>query len=241
MSRTKERLRSVIRILLEKFSYLGDWWPYEDTKEEIVITSILTQNTTWSRVEKAFKELKKHFGSINLEAIASCDLGEFENIIKTLGFFRSKAKTIKDVCELIVNRYGGFDKCLNLSLGEFRKELLSIKGIGEETADSILLYAFDMPSFVIDNYTIRILNRFLPSEFNKNRDYEVVKSLIEEFVKNVGKMKTLHGAFVEIGKNFCKSKRPVCSVCPLKEDCYTSQVQFLKRDLTSEYRETMSL
>jgi len=220
MLEAKERLRKVVNLLLENFHHLGEWWPYEESKEEIIITAILTQNTTWNKVEKGFLELKKYFGTVKVEAVASWDLSEFENIIKTLGFYKSKAKTIKDVCQqLIVNKCGGFDKCLNLNLGEFREKLLSIKGIGEETADSILLYAFDMPSFVVDNYTVRILNRFLPYDFDKNRDYNKVKSLIEEFVFDVSEMKILHGAFVEIGKRFCKKNHQICNNCPLHKEC----------------------
>ena len=145
---------------------------------------------------------------------------------RNLGFFRSKAKTLKDVCFLIVKKYGGFLGCLSASLEELRSDLLGVKGIGEETADSILLYAFDMPSFVVDNYTIRILNRFLPSEFKKDRDYSEVKSLIEEFVSDVKEMKTLHGAFVEVGKSFCRSRKVICSDCVLNRSCYTSKGYF---------------
>ena len=179
-----------------------NWWPTisNNKKFEIIIGAILTQNTSWKNVEKAIKNLEK-FNFLNKEAIKQINEEELGQLIKSSGYYKQKAKKLKKFVE--------FD-------GEItRDNLLGIWGIGKETADSILLYAYDKPVFVIDAYTMRIMER-LNFRF---KDYD---ELQEIFIKNLPKdyrlFNEFHALFVRLGKDYCK-KKPNCVECCLKKEC----------------------
>ncbi|MCX8029246.1 MAG: hypothetical protein N2712_04535 [Brevinematales bacterium] len=174
-----------------------NWWPYYSDKSEIVISSILAQNTKWSNVLKSLNNIKEYLCLTSLDALKGIKIEVLEELIKPSGFYRSKASTILSVLEYM-ELTGGYSK-LKKSLfsrvfksasmkevfnvvDQFRRELISIKGIGKETADSIILYSFDLPSFVVDNYTIRVTNRFLGKNFCKIKDYDFFKLEVEKVI-----------------------------------------------------------
>ena len=210
------KTKALLRIYQKMFEALGprQWWPGE-TPFEVVIGAILTQNTNWSNVEKAIKNLKTA-GKLSPEGIYELSVTELAKLIRPSGFFNVKAKRVKAFINWLFSRYeGNLSKMFARDLQSLRSELLSVKGIGPETADSILLYAGNMPTFVVDAYTHRIFSRheLIPEEST----YDDMKSFFEENLpKDVQLFNEYHALLVNIGKMFCKPKK-VCEPCPLKD------------------------
>ncbi|HHT9115574.1 MAG: endonuclease III domain-containing protein [Planctomycetes bacterium] len=210
------KTKALLQIYQKMFEALGprQWWPGE-TPFEVVIGAILTQNTNWSNVEKAIKNLKTA-GKLSPEGIYELSVTELAKLIKPSGFFNVKAKRVKTFINWLFSRYeGNLSKMFARDLQSLRSELLSVKGIGPETADSILLYAGNMPTFVVDAYTHRIFSRheLIPEEST----YDDMKSFFEENLpKDVQLFNEYHALLVNIGKMFCKPKK-VCEPCPLKD------------------------
>ena len=160
-------------LLFEKFGNLN-WWPIDkdyhrknssDSRFEIIIGAVLTQNTAWANVEKALSNLKKK-QFLEIGRINNIDLESLSRMIKPSGFFNQKAKRLKILANYFFEKYGGkLDVFLKKDLHDIREELLSIKGVGPETADSIILYAGNLPIFVVDAYTKRLCQR-LPLDTN---------------------------------------------------------------------------
>ncbi|NPV88997.1 endonuclease III [Coprothermobacteraceae bacterium] len=181
-------------------SYYSDpnWWPGESVFE-VAVSAVLTQNTNWRNVEKALDNLKSA-GIGSWDALLQAD--GLEELIKPAGFAKRKALTLKALSELMLSRKE-----------PTRTELMAIKGIGPETADSILLYALDKPEMVVDAYTYRVLTRC--GLYEGRFDYEDIKRLLTTYTDgSTTFMKALHAAFVELGKAHC-TKTPRCSGCPL--------------------------
>lgn len=198
------------------FDALGPqrWWPGE-TPFEVVIGAILTQNTNWSNVEKAIRNLKAA-GRLSPEGIHELDVTELAQLIRPSGFFNVKARRVKAFINWLFSRHeGSLSKMFAQDLEILRDDLLSVKGIGPETADSILLYAGNFPTFVVDAYTHRIFSRhgFIPEEST----YDEMKSFFEgNLPKDVKLYNEYHALLVNIGKIFCKPKK-VCEPCPLRD------------------------
>lgn len=207
------------------------WWPItpegklhpeysggpknEKQQLEVCFGAILTQNTAWKNVEKAIIELNKS-NLINIKKIIKIKNKRLAEIIKSSGYHNQKAKKLKNFCSFLLKNYNGSLKNLfNNNIEKLRNGLLSINGIGPETADSIILYAAKKPIFVIDAYTKRILNRI----GYKENTYEELQNL---FMQNLPKSEKLfneyHALLVELGKNICK-KEPLCRECPVKMHC----------------------
>ncbi len=183
-----------------------NWWP-ADTPFEVVVGAVLTQQTKWENVEKAIRNLKEN-GLMAKEPLARADLENLEGLVRCTGFFRQKAKRLKDISTFFYENPGIFDKPVD----ELRDILLSMNGVGEETADSIVLYAADKPKFVIDAYTKRMC-RCMGIE----GDYGELQSLFESSIPlDVPLYKEFHALIVEYGKQFCGKKR--CSECVLVEN-----------------------
>lgn len=189
------------------------WWP-GDTDFEVAVGAILTQNTAWINVEKAIINLKRE-KLLSPKAILACADDRLHAALRPSGYFRLKSIRLRSFCAHLVNRYGG--KMANLekqSLAELREELLSIHGIGPETADDILLYACRKPVFVVDAYTRRILSRhgLVPHDIK----YEPLRALFEMHLDHdVPMFKEYHGLIVWTAKDFCRTK-PNCEGCPLQ-------------------------
>ncbi len=189
------------------------WWPGE-TPFEIMVGAILTQNTAWRNVEVAIENLKKA-EAMDPYSISSMPLDHLESLIKPSGFYRQKAKRLKEFCRYMIERYGGdVGKMKERDLWELREELLSIRGIGKETADSILLYALEKPIFVVDAYTHRIMSRHGLSPEEVTYD-ELQAIFMESLPKDVKLFNEFHALFVLTGKEFCR-KKPICHGCPLQ-------------------------
>ncbi|MBI5642395.1 MAG: endonuclease III domain-containing protein [Deltaproteobacteria bacterium] len=202
------------KTLLKAFGPQG-WWPGE-TDFEVIIGAILTQNTAWSNVEKAIRNLKEK-GVLNPKGLHALDTGELALLIRPAGYFNVKAKRLKHFTNhLFDNHKGDLGRLFNKSAEGLREELLNINGIGPETADSIILYAAGKPEFVVDAYTKRIFSRhgLLPEDAG----YEDVKAVFTESLPpDTRTFNEYHALIVKTGKDFCKTKAPLCLSCPLKE------------------------
>jgi len=207
-------LAELYKKLRDNFGYLN-WWP-GDTKVEIVVGAILTQNTAWKNVEKAIKNLKER-KMLSLERLASAKLEELEEAIKPSGFYKQKAKRLSNLFKYIKANYSTLDRFFDKDKNELRNELLDLNGIGNETADSIVLYAAEKPTFVIDAYTRRIMNRVYG--INEEIEYNKLKEYFESRLRSDLELyKDFHAQFVELGKRFCK-KKPLCDECPIRDYC----------------------
>ncbi len=182
-----------------------NWWD-TSTKDEIIIGAILTQNTAWNNVEKAIENLKKR-DLCNLKKIRETSKEELEQLIKPSGFYKQKSLYLKEVAKFFEN----FNESIDTDT--LRKKLLGLKGIGFETADSILLYAFSRPIFVVDAYTKRLIER--NKLFNSKKYSDVQRFFMENIPYNVELYKEYHALIVKLGKTFCR-KTPHCDRCPIK-------------------------
>jgi endonuclease-3 related protein len=207
----------LIKIYKRLLTHFGPqaWWPAE-TPFEVIVGAILTQNTNWKNVEKAIANLKKSkvLSPGSLSKIKNSKLG---SLIRTSGYFRQKARKLKAFVKYFLKNYkGSLQKMKKKNISELRKELLDVHGIGPETADSILLYALDKPTFVVDAYTRRIGQRM---RLFKSNDYHEIKEYFEQNLpRDLEIYKEYHALLVELGKNFCKT-RPNCGNCSVKKLC----------------------
>ena len=202
----------------QRFGHQG-WWPGE-TPFEICVGAVLTQNTAWTNVEKAIVNLKRArvLTPRRMFALAESELAE---LIRPAGYFNVKARRLRAFLRVIVEECGG--RLANLMGGEthrVRERLLAINGIGPETADSMLLYAADHHSFVIDAYTKRIFARHGWCE-ESTAYHELQERCVDALGQKRGEeqldyWRDYHAQLVMVGKEHCRPREPRCETCPLK-------------------------
>lgn len=197
------------------YSALGPqgWWPAR-SRAEVVVGAILAQNTAWTNVEKALARLRRG-GPLDLNALEKAATGRIARRIRPSGYYNQKAKKLKLFVRFLRERYGGsLSRMFRTPTEQLRQGLLSVSGIGPETADSILLYAGNHPVFVVDAYTRRILERH--KLVGPKASYEQIRQLFESNLHHDPKMyNEYHALLVQVGKNWCKRKNPDCPNCPL--------------------------
>ncbi len=210
---SRQQLQDIYERLFMRFG-AQQWWPGQTTFE-IIVGAILTQNTNWGNVEKAIANLKKH-GVLSPEKLHQLDADTLAELIRPAGYYNIKAGRLKSFLNRLFAKFDGdLERMGQLSTDRLREELLSIKGIGPETADSIALYAFGKPVFVVDAYTGRILGRHRLLE--PGAGYEEVRMLFESSLpREVQLYNEYHALLVRLGKEYCKTK-PHCAGCPLEE------------------------
>jgi len=188
------------------------WWPGE-TPFEVMVGAILTQNTSWRNVEKAIDRLKAR-KLLNVKGIRQLKRTELASLIKSSGYYRIKADRLKAFVDFIFEGYDGrIEKMGREKMEVLRPKLLKVKGVGPETADSILLYGLEKPIFVVDAYTKRILARH--DIVSEKVRYDEVQKLFMDYLPRDGKLfNEYHALFVQLGKTLCK-KIPKCDRCPL--------------------------
>lgn len=202
-------IAQVYSLLLKTYGK-QNWWP--GNRFEIMVSAILTQNTRWENVEKSLRNLK-HYGIHRFEEILNTPDEKLKELIKPSGFYNQKAERLKLLAKYVVNN--GIQGLMKKDKRTLRKELLSIKGIGPETADSIILYALDKLVFPIDAYTKRFWTRF----FGERKTYEELQKTFHKVLpKDLEVYKEMHALIVELCKNHCK-KKPLCNICPLSKNC----------------------
>lgn len=190
------------------------WWPGDDPFE-ITVGAILTQNTSWTNVEKAIANLKAA-GYLSCAGLSSLPLEALAELIRPAGYFNVKARRLSNFLRMVEQQYqGDFAGMLLEDTGILRQRLLGVKGVGPETADSILLYAADRPVFVIDAYTHRILVRH--NFIDEDTDYYGMQTLFTDVLPPARPLfNEFHALIVRTGKEFCKKAKPLCNVCPLE-------------------------
>jgi endonuclease III related protein len=189
------------------------WWPAR-TPFEVIIGAILTQNTSWTNVERAIANLR---GAkvMTLRAMERISTPRLAQLIRPSGYFRQKAKKLKAFTRFLRRDFGGsLARMFRTPTAVLRERLLEVHGIGRETADSILLYAGEHPTFVVDAYTHRILTRHGITD--DKPDYERVRALFERNLPvDVRLYNEFHALLVNVGKNWCRPREPRCTECPL--------------------------
>ena len=212
------QINDVLRVyffLLKKLGFPGCWPWFENgthsTKEEIIIESILTQNTSWKNVQKAMENLKrKKLNTLNsLYLFGQKNLDELKKIIRPAGFYNQKGERLFLLTKFIIEKYKNLSNFSKLSLEKARQELLKQKGVGKETADTILLYALEKPTFVIDKYTQKFAEKHFFNSLKKHHDrikilktYDLLqKFFMDSLPSDVFLFQNYHALIVEWGKN----------------------------------------
>ena len=210
-------MKNLLKIYQKLYEAFGPqhWWPGE-TPFEIAIGAILTQNTNWGNVEKTINNLKKQ-NALSVKAIHEMPVKKLSELIRPAGYYNIKAKRLKSFIDFLMNDYhGSMKRMKNEDIHSLKKKLLSINGIGPETADSIILYALEKPVFVIDAYTKRVLSRH--GIMNHEKSYDEFQELFYSALKKDMKLfNEYHALFVNLGKTFCKLNKPICDKCPLND------------------------
>ncbi|KPJ65469.1 MAG: endonuclease [Syntrophobacter sp. DG_60] len=208
--------RKLIEIFNALYKTFGPrhWWP-GDSPFEIIVGAILTQNTNWKNVEKAINNLKTA-NLLEPKALYGLPYDILVRLIHPVGFFNIKAKRLKAFLQFLFKEFqGDLGRLFSLETEPLREKLLSVQGIGPETADSILLYAGEKPSFVVDVYTKRVLSRH--SLISEEASYEEIRAFfMDHLPQDTQLFNEYHALLVELGKRYCKTK-PQCKGCPLEE------------------------
>ena len=208
----KNKLNLIYRKL---YAHFGPqfWWPAQ-SPFEVMVGAILTQSSSWRNVEKAIANLKKH-KVLEPRKIYNLKHKNLARLIHSCGYYNIKAKRLKEFLGFFINNYGASVKKMSKAKPSIlREELLSVKGIGPETADSILLYALNKPVFVVDAYTRRIFSRH--KLLKPAASYAQAQGLFMSGLKKDAKLfNEYHALLVALAKTYCSKARPKCSACPL--------------------------
>ena len=190
------------------------WWPAR-TPFEVIVGAILTQSTAWGNVERAIANLRSA-RVLTVSAMLRVPTVRLAGLVRPSGYFRQKAKKLKAFVRFLQTEYGGsLKRMFQTPTLELREKLLSVHGIGPETADSILLYAGNHPVFVVDAYTHRIFGRHGITDGKP--DYEKVRALLETSIPQRPELfNEFHALLVNTGKNWCRKSAPRCELCPLR-------------------------
>jgi endonuclease-3 related protein len=191
------------------------WWPGE-SPFEVLIGAVLTQNTSWRNVERAIANLRQA-DLLEPHALYRVPAAELESLIQPAGYFRVKTRRLRSLLEFLIERYdGSLEAMFRTDATQLRAELLAVHGIGPETADSILLYAGGLPSFVVDAYTHRVLARHGWIAFEA--DYHQIQDYLEQQLpRDTAVYNEYHALLVRLGKDYCRKAGPRCGECPLAD------------------------
>jgi endonuclease-3 related protein len=208
----REDLLKIYELLQGHFGDLH-WWP-ADSPFEVMVGAVLTQNTAWKNVEKAISALKDR-KLLSPAALSQIDEEILAGIIRPSGYYHVKAKRLKSLVRFILDEYSGnIEIMCNEALPVLREKLLNVRGVGPETADSIILYACGKPVFISDAYTQRILQRH--RLIKEDADGSQIRTLfMTHLPHNASLFNQFHALLVHTGKTFCR-KTPKCDVCPLR-------------------------
>lgn len=191
------------------------WWPAE-TPFEMAVGAILAQNTNWTNASRAVANLKGS-GTFSARGLCGLETARLEELLRPAGHFRVKAARLKNLLDFVVRELGGEIEALgNWDMAAAREALLAVRGVGPETADSILLYGLGFPSFVVDAYTARICARhgLVPEEAG----YDELRELfMDALPADAALYNELHAQLVRVGNGWCRPRGPRCGDCPLGE------------------------
>jgi len=209
-------LMQIYRLMLDAYGP-QHWWPAENPFE-VMVGALLTQNTNWQNVEKAIANLKAA-DMLAADRIAACEISQLEALIRPSGYFRQKAVRLQTLCRFYL-AHGEMPGLSRVPTHDLRQQLLALNGIGPETADSILLYAFERPAFVIDAYTRRIFSRL--GLMDTDASYHALqKFFTSRLPAEAALFNEYHALIVQHAKQHCRVK-PDCTACPLAHICPAS-------------------
>ena len=191
------------------------WWPAR-SRLEVILGAILTQNTAWHNATLALRNLRQS-GLLSWQGLRLACLSSLEACVRPAGFYRQKARTIRNFADWLVRQHAGsLHRLLSLPVEELRRQLLNLRGLGPETVDAILLYAAQRPLFVADAYTRRVLARHgfvsAAADYHKTQEF-----LHAHLPRHAPLFNEFHALLVEVGKKHCKPQSPRCAGCPLEE------------------------
>lgn len=204
-----------LEIYTTLFEHYGpqNWWPAE-TPIEMIVGAVLTQNTNWKNVRRALANLKEA-NLLELDLMNALTPDELAEYIRPAGYYNLKAKRLKNLLRMIAEEYNGdLQQLFNEEPDCSRSRLLQVNGIGEETADSILLYAAEQPIFVVDAYTYRVFSRH--SLLEEECSYsDIQERFMDNLPREVSLFNEYHALIVRVAKEYCKKNNPCCQLCPL--------------------------
>ena len=202
--------------LLARYGAQG-WWP-ADSQFEVMVGAVLTQATAWTNVEKAIANLRRA-EALSPRAVREMDAAELEALIKPSGFFRVKARRLRALCDFIGARFSDDLEAMAREPAEsLRREILEVDGVGDETADDILLYALGFPIFVVDAYTRRVFHR-LGASAERARYADLQRMFHAALPRDAALFNEYHALIVRHAVSRCRKRNPLCEGCPLSDVC----------------------
>ncbi|MEM0096236.1 MAG: endonuclease III [Candidatus Bathyarchaeia archaeon] len=215
MEADKTRARKILQILRESFT-MPKWISSKQDPFETLIITIISQNTSDRNTEKAFQKLSEKF-PITPEALAKAETVEIEECLKVAGLYRNKARVIKEVSKIILEKFnGGLKPILDMPFEEARKTLLQLPGIGPKTADVLLLFSANRPTVPVDTHVKRVSKRLglAPTD----GDYEDVRRTLQLLYEPRDYL-AVHILLILLGRKYCKALKPLCEQCPVRVFC----------------------
>lgn len=193
------------------------WWP-ADSPFEVMVGAVLVQSTAWANVERAIANLRDA-AALSPSAIRELDGAELEALIKPSGFYRVKARRLRALCDFVGARFADdLDAMRRAPADSLRREILAVNGVGEETADDILLYALGVPVFVIDAYTRRVFGRL--GTLDPNARYADLQRIFHAALpRDDALFNEYHALIVRHAVERCRKRAPLCAGCPLADGC----------------------
>ncbi len=214
-----ERANKILDTLRENFT-LPEWVSSRSSDFETLIVTVISQNTSDRNTARAFENLSKKF-PITPEALSKAPIPEIEEALKVAGLYRNKAKTIKKLAKIIMEKFdGSLDFIYELPLEEARKTLLELPGVGRKTADVLLLFRAKKPAIPIDTHINRVSKRL--GFVDQNADYEEIRSRLEALY-NPEDYFDVHILLIMLGRKYCKARNPKCAECPVNRLCATGK------------------
>jgi len=212
---TENRAAAVLQILRQTLP-VPTWSKSKRDPFETLVVTIISQNTADRNTARAFENLSKRF-EITPEVLANAETSQIEESLKVAGLYKNKAKTIKQVSRIIIEKFHGtLEPILSLPLEDARKTLMQFPGVGPKTADVVLLFSAKQPTIPVDTHVNRVTKRLGLAPVNG--DYETVRKSLQ-LLYNPSDYLAVHILLIAHGRKFCKARRPQCSECPLNMHC----------------------
>jgi endonuclease-3 len=211
----EKRAEKILQILRENFT-LPKWVSEDHSPFETLVITIISQNTSDRNTEKAFAKLSEAF-PITPEALANAEIGKIEECLKVAGLYRNKARIIKQVSAIIIEKFGGkLEKIFALPFEKAREVLMQLPGVGPKTADVLLLFSANKPTIPVDTHVNRVSKRLglAPAD----GDYESVREALQQSYKPKDYFE-VHILLILLGRKYCKARKPICKPCPVKTLC----------------------
>ncbi|MDH7476994.1 MAG: endonuclease III [Candidatus Bathyarchaeota archaeon] len=216
----ENRARKILQ-LLEKTFIMPKWVASNRDPFETLIITIISQNTADKNTAKAFENLSKRF-KITPEVLANTETSQIEKCLRVAGLYRNKAKTIKQISKIILEKFHGtLNPILSLPFEEARKTLLKLPGVGTKTADVLLLFCSEKPTIPVDTHVNRVAKRLGLAP--KEGDYEMVRQFLQSLYDPKDYL-TVHILLILLGRKYCRARNPLCKHCPVNMHCPSRQL-----------------